>query len=118
MLCRDQYCLEDGWKQMGFVYKCESITKISHGFLQVKMRICEGFTKTIKWIGNHLNTAPKEDGLITLALIFRNVFTHGFYTWPCEIKQNVYPVFVHYKMWEVDYKMDIKTNTQRDVDRE
>lgn len=78
-----------------------------------------GIHKTIKWIGNHLNTAPKEDGLITLALIFRNVFIPGFYTWPCEIKQNVYPVNLSItKCGEVNYKMNIKINTQRDVDKE
>ena len=42
-----------------------------------------------------------------------------FYTWPCEIKQNVYPVNLSMtkKGGEVDYKVNIKINTQRDVDR-
>lgn len=50
------------------------INRISHDLLQVKMKNCELIDNTIKWSGNYLNTAPKENWLITLAQIFREDF--------------------------------------------
>lgn len=45
------------------------IYRISQDLLQVSMKNCELIDSTIKWIGNYLNTAPKESRLNYFGII-------------------------------------------------
>lgn len=53
MLHRDKYCLEDGCREMGFVYKCEFITKSFMTFFRSRWR-------SVSWL-----TVPLS-GLVTI----------------------------------------------------
>jgi len=71
---------------MEFLFKCEFISP----WHQVKTKNCEQIDSTIKWIGNYINTAPRESRLNYFGINRYKVFhtwVIGFYTWPYDVKE-------------------------------